>query len=363
MAFAVGLLVGFLLGAALTTALFSARERARREDREEMQRQMREAFSALAAEALDANADRLGRQAAGLLDAKKELIDQAIRNIHERLNRLAEYFNTVEKDRRGEFGRLSEAVGSLAATTGELHRMLASTQRRGAWGERMADDILRLAGLLEGVNYVKQSSEASEEDRRTRPDFTFFLPSDRVVNLDVKFPLENYRAWLDADSEAARAEKRDLLVRDVKGHIRAVASRGYVDTRGGTVDYAILFLPSEQIYSLVLESQPDLIDEALRQKVVLAGPLTLYAMLAVIRQAAESANLMKTADEVLALLAAFGKQWQKYTEEMDKLGRQIDALGKQYELVRTTRAHALQKPLDRIEDLRRQRGLETSEEE
>ncbi|MBN1942425.1 MAG: DNA recombination protein RmuC [Phycisphaerae bacterium] len=361
MEFALGLVLGLLIGAALAWALTAMRARAIQTDRAELERQTREAFASLAAAALDANSDRLGKQTAGLLDAKKQLIDQALQNVNERLGKLGEYFNSIEKDRRSEFGRLSESVGSLALTTGELHKMLASTQRRGAWGERMADDILHLAGLAEGVNYTKQSVEASDEDRRTRPDFTFPLPSDRIVNMDVKFPLENYRAYLDADSDDARAERRAQLVKDVKGHVKAVASRGYVDAQAGTVDYVLLFIPSEQIYSLVLEAQPDLIDEALKQKVVLTSPLTLYAMLAVIRQAAQSANLMKTADEVLALLAAFGKQWQKYNEEVDKLGKQIDALGKQYEVLSTTRTNMLQRPLDRIEDLRRQRGLPMEE--
>ncbi|MBN1555066.1 MAG: DNA recombination protein RmuC [Phycisphaerae bacterium] len=362
MEFALGLIVGLLVGAALTWALVAMRARAVKADRAEMERQMREAFSSLAAAALDANSDRLGKQTAGLLDAKKQLIDQTLQNVNERLNKLGDYFNVVEKDRKSEFGRLSESVGSLATSAGELHKILASTQRRGAWGERMADDILRLAGLSEGVNYTKQSIAASDEDRQTRPDFTFSLPSERIVNMDVKFPLENYRAYLDADNDDARAEKRDQLVRDVKGHVRAVASRGYVDTKAGTVDYVLLFIPSEQIYSLVLEASPDLIDDALRQRVVLTSPLTLYAMLAVIRQAAQNANLMKTADEVLELLAAFYKQWQVYNEEVDRLGKQIDTVRNQYEKVATTRTHMLQRPLDKIEDLRRQRGMEEQQE-
>ncbi len=362
MEFALGLILGLLIGAALTWALVAMRAKALQNDRDALERQMREAFASLAATALDANTDRLGKQTATLLDGKKQLIDQALQNVNERLNRLGEYFNNVEKERRSEFGRLSESASALAQTTGELHKMLASTQRRGAWGERMADDILRLAGLAEGVNYKKQSVDASDENRLTRPDFTFFLPSDRIVNMDVKFPLENYRAYLDASSDDARAEKCAQLVRDVKGHIKAVASRGYVDPQAGTVEYVLLFIPSEQIYSLVLETAPDLIDDALGQKVVLTSPLTLYAMLAVVRQAAQSANLMKTADEVLELLAAFNKQWQKYNEEVDKLGKQIEGLTKQYDMVSTTRTNMLQRPLDKIEDLRQQRGLPTGEE-
>ena len=347
MEYFVGFVVGVLVGAAIVLIVVRMRGRAGDE-------QMREAFAALAASALDANAKRLGEQAGTLLEGKKELIDQAVKGVNERLHKMGEYFQRLEADRKKEFGALGGAVSSLSATTGELHKMLASTQRRGAWGERMAEDILRLAGLQEGVNYTKQSSEQAESGR---PDFTFMLPNDLKVNMDVKFPLDSYKAYLDAESDDVRAAQLQSLVGAVRGHVRDVASRGYIDPKAPTVNYAIVFVASEQILSLVLGEQPDLIDESLARRIVLASPLTLYAMLSVVRQAAESANLMKTADEVLNLLAEFYRQWTKYTEEVDKLGRYVDQVSRQFEAVSTTRTRQLERQLDKIEQLRSSRGL------
>ena len=347
--FIAGFVIGAALGAAIALVVGVVRTRA-------AHRQMRDAFAALATEALDANSRRLVESAAATLDGKKQLIDQSVRAVNERLELIRKYLQQVEADRKHDFGTLGSSVSSLAATTGELHKMLASTQRRGAWGERMADDVLQLAGLQEGINYTKQAGEFAEGERE-RPDFTFFLPNDLKANMDVKFPLERYKAYLDADNDDARAIELKELVKAVRNHIRSVASRGYIDPKAPTVPYVIVFIPSEQIYSLVLDAEPDLIDEALRAKVVLASPLTLYAMLAVVRQAAESANVMKTADEVIALLGDFYKQWQKYNEELDKLGQQIDRASRQFDTVRTTRSNMLQKPLDKIEDLRQSRAL------
>jgi DNA recombination protein RmuC len=318
-------------------------------------RAQRETFASVAAEALDANSRRLGESAAALLDGRKALIDQTLQTMHERLEQVRVFLQRVEADRKEDFGRLTSSVSSLSATTGELHRMLASTQRRGAWGERMATDVLRLAGLQEGVNYAQQSSDDAESGR---PDFTFFLPNELKVNMDVKFPLERYKGYLDALDDAARAEQLAQLVAAVRGHVKAVAGRGYIDPAAPTVDYVIVFIPSEQIYSLVLAAQADLIDEALGQHVVLASPLTLYAMLSVIRQAAENANVLKTADEVAALLGEFGRQWQKYNEEMDKLGQRIRQASEQYDTVSGLRSSRLQRPLDQIEALRTARALE-----
>lgn len=354
MYFAIGMVVGLLLGVGFAWVLFSMRKKAAAAELAAMEQQMREAFAAMASEALDANSKRLTISAETHLEGKKALIDQSIKAVNDRLSRLGEYFNTTEKERKTEFGQLSNSVKLLSTTTGELHKMLASTQRRGAWGERMADDILRLAGLAEGVNYNKQSSADAETGR---PDFTFYLPNDLKVNMDVKFPLENYKAYLDAESDDDRAASRQQLVRDVRGHVRAVAGRGYIDVKGGTVSYVLVFLPSEQIFSLVLEAEPDLIDEAMGKKVVLASPMTLYAMLAVIRQAAENANIMKTADEVITILSEFGKQWTNYNIEIDKLGQRIEQTAKQFETVSTTRSNVLQRQIDKVENLRQQRGL------
>ena len=347
MEFIIGLLIGIALGAALTIAIGLARSRA-------AQGQLRESFSALAGEALDANSRRLAEQAAAALDGKKALIDQSVAVVNERLEQVRRLLQQVENDRRQDFGRLSSSVSQLSTTTGELHKMLASTQRRGAWGERMAEDILRLVGMAEGVNYTKQSAAEAETGR---PDFTFFLPNALKVNMDVKFPLERYKAYLDGDGDEARAAEKKQLITAVRGHIKDVTRRGYIDPQAPTVPYVIVFIPSEQIFALVLEAQPDLIDEALGQKVVLASPLTLYAMLAVMRQAAEGANVMKAADEVMALLGQFAAQWQKYNEGVDLLGKRIDSVKDQYEAVRTTRTNMLQKPLDKIEDIRASRGL------
>jgi DNA recombination protein RmuC len=357
MDFIIGFVVGTVLGAGVALIVSMARARQARADTHAALEQMREAFSSLASDALDANAKRLAEQHAAALDGKKALIDQSVKAVNERLEAVRKYLQDTEAKRSGDFGKLSAAVTSLQSTAGELHKVLASTQRRGAWGERMAEDVLRLAGMQEDINYVKQSSEYATGDRE-RPDFTFFLPNDMKLNMDVKFPLESYRAYLDAEDDAARQAAADELVKAVRNHVRAVAGRGYVDPAVPTVPYVLVFLASEQLYSLVLSHQPDLIDEALSKRVVLASPITLFAMLAVVRQAAESANIMRTADEVISLLGQFEDQWQRYREEIDKLGSQLQTVQNTYDRLVSTRTNQLQRPLEKIDEIRASHSLE-----
>ncbi len=352
--FIIGFLAGAALGAGIALVVSYLRSRAGN-------KQLRETFSALATEALDANSQRLISTAGSQLDSKKELIEKSVHAVNERLEQVRKYIQTVEAARKEDLGRLSGSVTSLTDTTSKLHEMLASSKRRGAWGERMAEDVLRLAGLAEGINYTKQSSEFAGDN--SRPDFTFSLPNSLTVNMDVKFPLDHYKAYLDATDEAVRSESLKALTQAVRGHVKDVARRGYIDPKSGTVPYVIVFLASEQVFATVLEAQPDLLDDALKMKVVLTSPLTLYAMLSVMRQAAEHANLTKTADEVVTLMGQFYKQWQTYNEEVDRLGKQIDTVARQFQAVSTTRRDMLQRPLDKIEQLRTSRGLPEASDE
>ena len=161
---------------------------------------------------------------------------------------------------------------------------------------------LRLAGMQEKINYVEQFLADAASGRA---DFTFLLPNDLKANMDVKFPLENYKAYLDAATDPAGPPACASYCHRRPRPRPRVAHRGYIDPKVPTVPYVIVFIPSEQIFSLVLGAEPDLIDEALKSSVVLCSPLTLYAKLAIMRQTAESFDVTKTANEVIALLGQF----------------------------------------------------------
>ena len=218
----------------------------------------------------------------------------------------------------------------------------------------MAEDVLRLAGFMEGVNYLKQKTLT---EATTRPDFTFMLPKGLKLNMDVKFPLNNYLKFLESDSEAERQNHCNLFLRDVRQRVKEVTGRDYINPGDNTVDYVLVFIPNEQVYAYIHENDQKLLDEALRQKVILCSPVTLYAVLAVIRQAVDNFNLEKTAAQILSLLGAFNKQWSMFMQSFDKLGNKIEETQKEYQKLTTTRKNQLDRQINKIEDLRRQREI------
>jgi len=344
-----------------------------RERLEAMEQRLGETFRSLSFEALSKNTDEFMKRAEEFiklaeeklrtqtiegrkeLDGKKELIDQSIRAID---RTLAEIKGKVEDVGKGSIEvstlirKHEEVTQRLKETTEHLRETLASTRKRGEWGERMAEDIIRLVGMVEGINYIKQKAMGVSQGR---PDYTFFLPNSLKINMDVKFPLDNYQRYIDAGSEQEKRRYREELLKNARAMIKQVTTRDYINPADNTVDYVILFIPNEQVYGFINEADPRIMDEALKRKVILCSPFTLYAVLAVIRQAVENFNLERTASEILRLLAEFSKQWDNYKERFRVMGERLDAAKREYETLVTTRTNMLERPLKRIEDLRKQK--------
>ena len=378
---ALWVLIGVVVGAVIGVIVLTLRRRAEKDlaqhlletTQEEKARelsaiieQLKIGFAALSREALSANTDdflklaktRLEQQAAladQTLEAKKKLIDVRLEEMGTKLANLNNLIQQSEKQRaeahgslKGQLEKATQATNRLHETTGQLREALANPQRRGQWGERMAEDVLRLVGFVEGVNYYKQKTVIDGG----RPDFTFLLPDNQCVHMDVKFPLANYLKMLDAQDDATRDAFAAQFLRDVRSRVKEVTTRDYIDPAAGTVDYCLVFIPNEQIYGFIHEQDGTLLDDALRQKVVLCSPLTLYAILAVIRQAVENFRLEQASMQILNLLAEFKKQWAKYVEGMDRMGKRLEDASKEYQQLVNTRTRQLDRQLDKIDDLR-----------
>jgi DNA recombination protein RmuC len=310
----------------------------------------------VAAEQLDART----RTGAAHLETRKELIDAELERMRTTLAEVTGLVQRLDAERAGQLGQVSAQLAGVARshaelgrTTATLTQALTNAQARGQWGERMAADVLRAAGFVEGVNYRTQVTTRSG----SRPDVTFLLPGDRVVHMDVKFPLAGYLELLDADTEVERDRARDGFLKAARARVRELAQRGYIDEQDGTLDVVLLFIPNEQVHAFLHEHDPALLDDALAQRVVLCSPSTLFAVLAVLRQAVDSFALERASDEILQLLAGFADQWGRFTDQLDKVGRGLETTQRAYEALASTRRTQLERQLDRVEELRSQRGV------
>jgi len=288
------------------------------------------------------------------LETKKELIDAQLSGVNDRMAQLGDLVTRLERDREAKFGALAEqlalqqeGITGLNQTTQSLREALSNTKSRGQWGERMAEDVLRLAGFVRDVNYRRNRAiEAGG-----LPDFTFFMPQELFLHMDVKFPLDNYLRFLECESELDAHRCRDAFLRDVRTHVKTLAARGYADN-DDTVDYVLMFIPNEALYAFIHEHDSSILDDALQRGIVMCSPLTLFAVLAVVRQSIESFQVERTAQEILGLLVELDKQWDKYVERMGKLGRSLDTARRDFDELTGTRQRGVERVLRKVEALR-----------
>ena len=296
------------------------------------------------------------------LEGKKQLIDQSLEAMRGDLRKMQDLVSSFERDRVQKYGELSahlktaaDQTAKLQDTANHLRQALVSTKARGLWGERMAEDVLQLAGFVEGVNYLKQKAL---EGSGSRPDYTFQLPQGRKLNMDVKFPMNSYLRYLETENDMERDVVKGQFLRDVRARIKEVTGRDYINPEDETLDYVLVFIPNEQVYAFINQNDPGLIDDALRSKVILCSPFTLFAILAIIRQAMENFSTAKAANEMLRLIGGFNKEWEKFRESMDRMGRKIEDARDEFQKLSTTRTNKLERPLQKLEDLRRLKGIE-----
>lgn len=294
------------------------------------------------------------------LTHEREAMVNQVQLVHHELTRVTGLVAELQRERAQTAGQLTtgleqaiQVTTSLAATTRSLQQALASPKARGQWGERMADDVLRAAGFVEGINYTRQTRLSSGRV----PDYTFPLPKGHVVHMDVKFPIDNYLRWLEADTDAERAQHLRQFQRDVRQRIRELVAREYVDAET-TVDYLLLFVPNESVYGFLHEHDHALIDEAIAQKVVLCSPTTLFAVLAVIRQAVENFLVERRSDEILGALGGLREEWERWRDPIDKMGRGLQSAQRAYDELSGARYRRFGKQLEKLEAVRDSRRAE-----
>lgn len=372
----IGLIAGGLIGTLVfailrrnadrvASRLLEETEAARSVELSAITEQIKTTFSALSREALSDNADdflklastKLDQQTAvgdQMLDGKKKLIDARVEEIAAKLATMTTLLDTMGRasaqatgSLQGQLEKATQETKRLHETTSQLREALANPQRRGRWGERMAEDVLRLAGFTEGISFFKQQMLTDG----SKPDFTFPLPGGQRVHMDVKFPLANYLRVLDAVDDSARESFTHQFMMDVRKRVKEVTTRAYIDPAGGTVECVLVFIPNEQVYGFIHEHDPSLLDDALNSKVVLCSPFSLYAVLTVIRQSMDSFRFAQNSRRILEIVGEFRKQWIKYVDVMDKMGRKIEEAGETYRELASTRTRQLDRQLEKIDDM------------
>jgi len=284
------------------------------------------------------------------LNNKKEAIEQLVNRALLEIEKNNKKMEEVEIKRTGSFSTLSEKLeeqktltNQLKVTTEGLKNVLSNNQMRGAFGEQVAEDLLRMSGFVSGVSYDKQVSGDI-----SRPDFTVYMPDGMKVNVDSKFPYQNLVKMSEADSKEEKERFKKLFEQDIKSKIKEVTSREYINPEENTVDFVILFIPNEMIFSFIYDRFPEVWQDAMAKKVILAGPFSFTAILRMIHQAYDNFRYQKNVATIIGYIKKFGEEFENYNKGFKDLGVRIESLQKQYVAVDTTRTNQLVKIVNKI---------------
>jgi DNA recombination protein RmuC len=333
-----GLLVGF--GVALLAAWLHARRTAR--TLALMELRARDSFQQLAASALRENTDfflklareSFGREQAGmqgLLQEREAAFSALLTPLRSALERTEAQASALERERRDAFATLRTQIEHLAQSQStlqrETHNLVTALRRpevRGRWGELTLRRVVELAGLSPHCDYTEQDSRDTASGV-LRPDLVVHLPEGRELVVDAKTPLEAYLAAIDAPSEELRAQALVRHAAQVEARIRELAAKAYWSQFERSPEFVILFLPGDQFLSAALAERPELLENALRESVIIATPSTLIALLKAVaygwRQAAVAANAAQIRD----LGQELHRRLERFVGHLGKAGRQLSA--------------------------------------
>ena len=300
------------------------------------------AFSDLSNQSLKANSEsflRLAEQNLGRHQevAKRELgereqaIENVVKPLREALNESRKQILELEKTRSEAYGSIRaqlEAMqhgqATLAQETQNLVNALRRPEVRGHWGEITLRRLVELAGMVEHCDFQEQVHSAGDE-QAVRPDMIIRMPDQRELVVDVKTPLDAYLEAVEAKDDAQRKLGLERHARSLREHIRKLSSKSYWSQFERSPDFVILFIPGDQFLSAALDQDPDLIEAALSQQIILATPTSFVALLKAVAYGWRQLALAENAEEIRGLAEDLHGRLGAFVGHLNKLGRQLGA--------------------------------------
>ncbi len=269
-------------------------------------------------------------------DASQSLMDVMVKPIADSLEKVDGKLETLEKARSLAQGQLSEHLRTVTAGQDQLRRETASLvtalrapATRGRWGELQLKRVCEMAGMIEHCDFEQQSS-ADTDEGRVRPDLVVKLPGGMNVVVDAKVPLEAYLKALETEDDDERRAHLEAYGRHVRDHLRKLGAKSYQDSFSPTPEFVVLFLPSESFHSAALEQVPDLIQDGVDNKVLIATPTSLIGLLKVVAYGWRQERMAESAEQVAELGRQLHKRIATMASHLTKLGRAINTTTNAY---------------------------------
>lgn len=275
-------------------------------------------------------------QAQSELKQRQQAIDNMVQPIREALNKTEQQIVNIEKERKAAYSALSQQLETLAQNEiglrQETHNLINALKRpdvRGRWGEMSLKRLAELAGMIEYCDFTEQA-HTEAEGGALRPDMVVRMPDHRELIIDAKTPLDGYLAAMDAENNELRLTALKRHAKNVRERVRTLAAKNYWAQFKHSPDFVVLFVPGDQFLTGALEQDPQLLEDALGQKVVLATPSTLIALLRAVAFGWRQSVFSENAEKIRDLGEDLYKRIATLTEHFFRLGKSLNSSVEHY---------------------------------
>lgn len=309
--------------------------------------EMEQRFKALSADALaqssrqflDLASERMSaaqRQASGELAQRHQAFEALVRPLGESVGKLETQVEAIERARQHAYGNITEQLRSLADGSRELRTETANLvtalrrpSARGRWGELQLRRVVEMAGMVGHCDFTEQATVVSD-DGRLRPDLVVRLPGDKTVVVDAKAPLDAYLDATEAPDEETSRAKLDAHARQIRTHVDKLAAKQYWQQFPEAPDFVVLFVPGDALLSAAFEHDASLMEHAVANRVLIATPVTLIALLRAVAYGWQQESIAENARQIAELGAEMQSRLATYVEHVAKVGRGLDTAVEAY---------------------------------
>ena len=299
----------------------------------------------------------------------KGIVSEIIENEESQIYKLLNKSDQTVKEFLEKTGEIKSSITGVDQQTRNLISVLNNNQSRGQWAEFQVEDLLEIMDYKDGIHFQTQKRMSSG----TIPDFTFYLPENKTINMDSKFPLTIYMeiAKLNSDLENETLDeiaRRDILKKNknknkefldkaIKTKIDETSSReGYISSEEGTVDFVLMYIPLENLYHFLLTSEIGankipVIQYAFSKKVILVSPQTLMAYLETIRHSMKLFSLQTDTKNILTTHEKVKDELRKFIDSFDDVTKRLDQTVKSFDALKTTRVNKLEKSFEDLDSV------------
>ncbi len=315
----------------------------RRQGEEDTRRQLSDSFHALAAEALKSNSSEFLKlaqenlkqfqtRAEGDLAQREKAVANLVAPIREALDKTEQQIRQMEKERQAAYGSLTKHLETMAETQrllqGETRNLVQALRRpevRGQWGEMTLKRLAELAGMVQYCDFSEQASVASDAGGKLRPDMVVHMPDGRDIVVDAKTPLDAYLSAIEASDDNHRAQALERHARKVRERVRELSAKSYWQQFKNAPDFVVLFIPGDQFLSAALDVDHKLLEDALAERVILATPTSLVALLRAVGYGWRQEQLAENAEKIREEGERLYERLGTFNDYLVKLGNSLNS--------------------------------------